>query len=463
MKSIECPVSQGHKKYPQRPAVILSGGIISYSQLDEFVRGFQESLKRKGIKPKDRVGLCAVNSFEYVVALLALWRRKAVACPMSPRFPDTRIQQCFKQIKCKILIDLKPGPVPHPKLKKNFPIHLSQDATIIFTSGTTATPKAVLHTYGNHYFSARGANLNMTLKPIDRWLLSLPLYHVGGMGILFRVFFTGASLIVPDPRESLENSIEKYAPTHISLVPTQLYRLLQKSSNLKRLAKLKAILLGGGVIAPNLIKKSYVNKLPLHRTYGSTEMASQITATLPKASWPKFQTSGKTLPYRQTKISEEREILVKGKTLFKGYVQGRDLVKAFDRQGWFPTGDLGQIDRNGYLTILGRRDNMFISGGENIHPEEIEQCLGQMEGIDTAIVVPLKDQEFGCRPVAFLKLHRPGKIYGAQIQYFMERFLPRFKIPKTFFAWPNIPKNREGWKIDRKYLASLARKLISPS
>ena len=139
----------------------------------------------------------------------------------------------------------------------------------------------------------------------------------------------------------------------------------------------------------------------------------------------------KVLPYRQLGISSEGEILVKGEVLFKGYVAGGKLnlpYPSLPRMDWFPTGDMGQLDKEGCLTVTGRRDNMFISGGENIHPEEIEKALLSIKGIAEAIVVPKEDKEFGQQAHCFYQIAR-GAFSTRVFVKCLEADLPRFKIP----------------------------------
>jgi O-succinylbenzoic acid--CoA ligase len=191
--------------------------------------------------------------------------------------------------------------------------------------------------------------------------------------------------------------------------------------------------------------------VPVHTSYGLTEMASQVTATPAGASREKLRTAGRVLPHREACVSGEGEILVKGETLFAGYLRedGPDLP--LDDGGWFRTGDLGEMDADGYLRVLGRRDNLFVSGGENVRPEEIEEALLRIPGVEEAVVVPVPDAEFGHRPVAFVRLSgAAGDIAGA-----LGPVLPRFKIPKTFHDW----EGAAGMKPDRAALKERANRL----
>ncbi|HLD88421.1 MAG TPA: AMP-binding protein, partial [Candidatus Omnitrophota bacterium] len=261
--------------------------------------------------------------------------------------------------------------------------------------------------------------------------LSLPLYHVAGIAVVVRCFLAGASVVIPTDKD-LISAIERNRATHISLVSAQLYRMLEDPRSHPVLKSLKCILLGGSAIEKHLIERFLSLGLPVYLSYGLTEMSSQVATGKPaEARTPCV----KVLLYRQMRIASDGEILVKGETLFKGYGTGSRLHLPLTSDGWFQTGDLGVVDAKGCLTVLGRKDNMFISGGENIQPEEIEKVLLAIEGVEQAVVVPKEDKEFGHRPVAFVKFH--GQTIGHEyLTDILKKELPRFKIPDVFYPWP---------------------------
>jgi len=327
-------------------------------------------------------------------------------------------------------------------------------ATIMFTSGSSAQPKAVLHSFGNHYHNALGSNKNIPVVPGDRWLVSLPLYHVGGLAILFRCWLGGATAVLADPGGDIVNHMHRHDITHISLVPTQLGRLLRvMESKGKSFPRLKCLLLGGGPTSKRLIKEALEAGLPIYRSYGLTEMASQVsTSTRPDG------TRRKILDHREAKISDEGEILVRGETRFLGYYESNKLIEPFDSQGWFATGDAGEIDSDGGLRVTGRTDNMFISGGENIHPEQIEIALRELSEIDDAVVIPTNDPEFGQRPLAFIC--GTTDYDSARLSDLLRETLPGYAIPVDFRPWPE-EYTQSGIKPNRAFIKKLAEKTDS--
>lgn len=425
---------------------------IRNQQLSLYVACAVKQLKGMGIKAGDRIAICDENSVEYVVLLLALWQIKATAAPISPRWPDKTVASYVSKINARNLFrsaEIKRAVCfdarQQVEAEKARDLDLDQEVTIVATSGSSGEAKAAVHTWANHFYNAKGSNETIPLISSDRWFLSLPLYHISGLAILARCLLSGAGLVIAADEELIKD-IQRGKATHVSLVSTQLQRLLADENNHAVLRSLKCILLGGSAIPQTLVDVSLNLGLNIYLSYGLTEMSSQVaTGKVIQAN----QSCVKVLPYRQLSISPEGEILVKGEVLFKGYVTGAKLNLPLNKT-WFPTGDMGCLDKDGFLTVTGRRDSMFISGGENIHPEEIEKALLSIKGVEGAIVVPKEDKEFGHRPIAFIKFS--GEVLADDyLVRCLQPDLPRFKIPVAFLPWPQNLMS-QGIKISRQDL-----------
>lgn len=469
-RRIPDPLHAAASASPDSPAISSPGAVISYAGLDRCVSAASEIFRGAGCGAGTRVAFYLDKDERYFMLLLALIRTGGVACLLSTRTPPERVHNLLQRAGCQAIIAEDEDTLrvvgnveklnPDVLLAEEKPVDdqaasldLDAPATIVFTSGSTGTPKAALHTLGNHYYNALGSNENITLGPGDRWLHSLPLYHVGGLSIVFRCLISGATIGLPEPGAPVGREISRCGATHVSLVATQLLRLLRENKTV--LEGLKAILLGGSAMPNSLVKEASSRGLPVHTSYGLTEMASQVTTTPPDASPDELRTSGKVLPHRELAISKEGEILVRGETLFAGYLREGGVERPLDPEGWFHTGDLGELDGKGYLRVTGRRDNMFISGGENIQPEEIEAILCRFDGVEQAVIVPLPDEEFGERPVAFVRTSS-GDLSPERFADALGEVLPRFKIPVAFYGWPEDASS--GMKVDRKFFRELARK-----
>ncbi|MDG1488062.1 MAG: AMP-binding protein, partial [SAR324 cluster bacterium] len=457
--------------------LISKSGDWTFSDFFEEAVRFSNSLN---ISPQKHIALCSANPEFLLKALLALWLKGAVAVPLNPKFPQKQKKELLIKTGSTLLEQLELNNISadqHSSGNTLPSINPEAWASIIFTSGSSGSLKAVVHSLANHFYSALGANQKMPLNPGDCWLMSLPLFHVGGLAIFFRTLLSGAAIVLPTEKQTLANSLKYNNVTHLSLVPTQLHRLLQTNAGRDSLLKLKLILLGGSVIPETLLDQCAELGLNVNTTYGSTEMASQV-ATGKKGCC-------QILPFREVRISSENdayhEIEVRGKTRFLGYLDESGLRQPFDKNGWFKTGDLGTLDvkpaiTNNFqpekkcgesrkllkdqseiyhnLAVLGRKDSMFISGGENIYPEEIERVLFKSGMIREAAVVPVKDVEFGARPAAFLQYAESAS--EAELVKFLKKQLVSFKVPELLLPWPE--ETLTGLKPKRKELSQLAQR-----
>ncbi|MBZ0167784.1 MAG: AMP-binding protein, partial [Candidatus Omnitrophica bacterium] len=308
-------------------------------------------------------------------------------------------------------------------------------ANIVQTSGSSGRPKAVVLSVGNHYYSGLGSNRHIPMTGHDAWLVSLPVYHVSGVSILWRSFLAGAAVVLGGPKRDISACLRQFPVTHLSLVPVQLQSLLQQHRLEDRLKKLKAVLLGGSSVPPELVRSAIRKKIPVFASYGLTEMSSQVATTV-RIRHMKALTQARVLPYRKIQISDADEICVCGKTLCLGFMKRRKVHTVVDSGGWYHTGDRGRLNKEGRLEVWGRLDLMFVSGGENIYPEEIERALLSLPEVAAAVVVPMACATFGWRPTASVQFHRGARLTPAQLRNGLSSRLEKYKIPDVFYHWP---------------------------
>ncbi|MEI6859251.1 MAG: AMP-binding protein, partial [Shewanella sp.] len=306
---------------------------------------------------------------------------------------------------------------------------------IILTSGSSGPPKAALHSLNNHIANAEGSRSFIPLEPGDSWLLTLPMFHIGGLAIINRCALAGATVVLQDNPSNISLQLLRDKITHISMVSTQLFRLLNQDPD--SLKQVKALLLGGGAISSAMLTQLDIQNIRSFTSYGMTEMGSQITTGVTH----KDGSCGHLLPGRELKI-QDNKIYVRGETLFLGYLVSHSLIRSenpitltLDPDGWFFTKDRGYWNKDGNLCILGRCDNMFICGGENIQPEEVEAILKQHPEIEDAIVFPLTDGEFDNLPAAVIKGNIPLQ---SELDILVCSQAARFKRPRKYYSWPEI-------------------------
>jgi len=453
------------REYSKYPLVQTCEGVIRFGEVWEKT---DKCVKNLSILEGKRVGLVSVPSSETLTLICALIRLNTQIVLLSPLDPPPLIYKYIKETQPSVLFceddyicKYTESPVSIVSYKriddiKQLEISNNWDKLqigeecvfIIMTSGSSAAPKKVVLTGSNLLNNAYYSNRNLIFQPGDVWLLSLPLFHVSGLSVLFRSIKSGGSMYIPSGNIRWWEIDLPLEVTHISVVSTIMKRLLDKENYFLR-KRIQGILLGGGPIPEGIVRKCYDMGLPLYTTYGLSEMSSQVTTTCPNDTLSHLLTSGKPLVPDTVKIGKDGDIFVRGPCRFQGYLRENTVEQPFDEEGWFVTQDIGKWTSDGYLQILGRKDNVFICGGENIQPEEIENQIMSSGFVDKVMVVPKKDEEYGYVPVAFVDFSEDNK-EKALNEYLQER-ISGIKIPKCYLPFPSEFEEK-GIKISRKKL-----------
>lgn len=460
-------------------ALIASNVTRSFGEVEGILCAVLANLHDAGVRKGHSVAVHGENGELHLYLFLASWLMDFLYIPLDFKAPlstllsdmpvdflvaDYRTQSNEKYMVLhpgRILIACHEADVHSPVFSDQGhnnqcpAIPFDQEAGAIFTSGSTGKPRGIVHTIGNYVYSALGTNEFIGLDPSDRWLLSLPLFHVGGALIWVRTLLAGCACILPESLQNLEISIRQHHPTVLSLVPAQLIRLIENDEMIPILKNMKTIMLGGAPSPGWLIDKSLNLELPVMPTYGCTESCAQITGVAKDSARAAYATAGRLLPYRNIRIDNDGAVRIGGKTLFKRYFHEPD-ASHLDSEGFFKTADSGTIDEQGNLVIFGRKDGIFISGGENISPQEIENALLTLEGILTAIVVPVPHREYGLTPWAFVETS--ASFDEKSILDRLRKKLPGYKLPKRIIHL--TPDDRKGkMKYSREELTHLARRI----
>lgn len=452
-----CPVRRQALLQPDAFAITSEQQSLNYQQLDQQIGFLEEQLLTQGLRTGDRLVCIAPNSLALILLQLSCMRRGIIFCPLNPRFSQDEIELrlnilnsrfiWFEQVKSELNLSSLSFDFNLPnKSEGNYsPLKIDpqQVINIIFTSGSSGLPKAVMHRFSNHFYSAQGSQAVIPLNKGDKNLLSLPIFHISGYAAVFRTLLAGATLVLSDKRLTVE-LLKEQQITHLSLVATQLYRLLEnpefKQSNLA----IKHLLLGGSAFAGQLLAETAQRGLTYHLSYGLTEMSSQVATSCNNQSLS-------ILKDREVKIVDG-EIFLRGKTRFAGYFNGRIENGLIPPNRWFASKDLGNKHAN-QLQISGRKDRQFICGGENIQPEEIESVLINFPAVNQAYIIAVADPAFGQRPVAFIDW-QDGKIETELLDKYMHNRLAAFKCPIRYFRLPG----QKGLKVSLAELKKQAEK-----
>ena len=463
MTRIPCPIRLHAQQGLPSPAIQLDDGALSYQQLDRRLNALQQQLADAGLLRGSCLMAQEANSLELLLLAWACLRSGILFCPLNPTLPLARVRELSARLDANACWlpkwPAEQGEPPCRRLNLDFTAQLAGQSelgleseglnNLLLTSGSSGEPKIVAHRLNAHLASAIGSQQAIPLQPGDGWLLSLPLFHVGGYAIPMRCFLAGATLILPEQPTPLAQRLREQNITHLSLVPTQLYRLLQTPGFTLQQTRLRHLLLGGAPIPQPLLHRCQAQGLHPQVSYGLSEMASQVNTGYVS---PIAGAVGFPLPGREVML-KEGEICVRGRTLFAGYYQAGQLSLPLDDEGWFHTGDLGHFTPDGELVVSGRRGNRFICGGENIQPEEIEAQLLNHDAVRQALVVGVADPEWGQRAVAFVELELELP-YQALILW-LRNTLPAHLIPKQWLAWPRDLES--GLKPSRQLFQRLAQ------
>jgi O-succinylbenzoic acid--CoA ligase len=457
------------------PAIVTDHETLSYSQLENRTLSAAAYFRSIGIRRNTKVALLSSNCADYVINILAAWFLNSIVIPLNVRLSDNELSEIIKFSDAEFLLINKtesrniPTSIsqvdfhfaPHSKFTKSnqHKIDTENIALIMFTSGATGKPKGVMHSIRNLLNSADNSQSILSQNSKDKWLASLPFYHIGGLSIIIRSLRFGSVLIIPESlnNNDLKISFEKFNPSLASLVAAQLKRLLDSDWSPGK--ELRHLLLGGGFSDRQLTQKALSNNFPVTNVFGSTETSAFITANSMEGMKLKPSSAGHTLGDNKISIVDDKfknlpvgssgEIMVEGNTLFHGYYKEEETTRLKLRNGKFFTGDIGFIDEDGYLFIEARRNDLIVTGGENVNPLEVENLLNEIPEIIESCVFALPDEEWGQIVAAAIVLNE--KISTQEMVEFMKGKIAGYKIPKRFFTVEKIPKSPLG-KIMREKL-----------
>jgi O-succinylbenzoic acid--CoA ligase len=444
------------EKFSDHTALMSTDLSYSFNDIQEITYKIAKTLENLNLPKQSCIGICINNRIDIPLSIMGIIAANHIAVILNPQLPSNQLIEQIHSLNIQHIIRDegnhfligKSGhyEISFDSLIADSPVVTDQldlspkcPATIIFTSGSSAQPKAVVHSFDNFKYSAEGSNSVMPFNVGDKWLACLPFYHVSGIALIWRALCGGGTLVIESENKTIMEDIQDHNITHISLVPSQLFSLLENESNKPVLQNMKAILVGGSALSIALWQKAKAWKLPVYTTYGQSEMSASITLSDKALTEERDYHSGKLLPHRQLMINENGEILVSGETLFLGYAKidtSTNKTTIHPTEKWFHTGDMGHLDKENNLHIMGRQDNMFISGGENIYPEEIEEAILQINTITRAVVVPIEDMKFGFRPIVFIETSNFENI-KTQLPELLLQFLPKYKIPISIYNWPH--------------------------
>lgn len=463
---------------PDGAAVSDGRQALTNVQLLHRVQAATRHLQDLGIGPGDVVALKLTNRVEFVLLLFAAWRLGATITPVNPSMTDVEVARQVKDSRARLLVsedgeaavaegtdvlavgelrddaaaEPDDAPLPDP----------SALALLIYTSGTTGVPKGVMLDHANIDAMADMGRRALEVGPADRCLLILPLFHVNGIVVSTLVpLLAGASVTISDRfnPQTFFDVVERERPTFFSAVPT-IYSMLAALPDQVRpdTSSLRFGVCGAAPASAELLTRFEARYgFPLVEGYGLSEGTCGSTIN-PVAGPRRAGTVGLPFPGQEIRIVDadgsevapgaDGEVVVRGPNVMRGYLGRKEETAKVIVDGWLHTGDVGRLDADGYLTLVGRSKDMIIRGGENIYPKEIEDVLVGDPSVLEAAVIGVPDEKWGEVVVAYVQ-PRPGSaVDPSALQSLCARSLTGFKRPTAFFVVETIPKNAVG-KIDK--------------
>ena len=470
------------KKYPTKIALQDDEFILTYSQLLKYTINAAHHFKTIGIKSSNHISITSNNSIEFVISVNALWLLEAIPVPINLKLNPVEIEKLVLHSKSKLLLNIN-NVVDTSKIQfenifsitlDNFTNHqtsfqeevfnINNIALMMYSSGSTGNPKCVQLTFSNLFVSSKSLQSHIAQKTNDVWLASLPFYHIGGFSIITRSLLWGSTIAFTKSLsiEEMINSFTKYKPTYFSIVPIMLKKMLDE--NVKPWKELKSVFVGGGPLKTKDIIKAIEIGFPLIGVYGSTETSSMVTAVMEKELFKKLNCAGKPIPGNRISIIgskglplEKRkigEIVISSKSVASSYFNYSTISGSKIVNQKFYSNDLGYLDEEGNLFLVGRKDDMIISGGENINLNEIENYVKSLDDITDCTTTKVKDEKWGESYVLFIAQKVKGENAKEKILDRLKENFSNFKQPKSVCFVDDLLRNELG-KIDkRKFIQS---------
>lgn len=453
-------ISAAALEHPSRIAIVDRGQPIDFATAARRARQASLALRASGLDPSDphaRVAIVGERDASTLAFVHALVELEVPIVAVHPRLTPVERDAAVAVARPQLVVDR--GRIERVAGKS--PIladaRAERPLAILFTSGTTGTPKGVMLPARAFVASAEASATNLGWRDDDRWLLCMPTAHVGGLSIVLRALIARRTVVLSptgsfDPRAIVE-AIARDRVTIVSLVPTMLSRLLDPELAWSPPPRLRAVLLGGAAASPALLERAADRGVPVLTTYGLTEACSQVTTqTLGTVNRGELG-AGEPIAGVEVRIGAGGAIEVRGPTLASGLFPPGAHPAPFTKDGWLVTGDVGSIDANGRLHVAGRRDDVIVTGGENVHPVEVERTIESLPFVVEACVFGAPHPVWGEIVAAAVVLREPTP--AAEIDRALRARLAPHKLPRRIELVDALPLNATG-KVDREAVARIA-------
>jgi o-succinylbenzoate---CoA ligase len=395
---------------------------LTYDELLQAATRAASQLASRGAGPGDRVGIALPPGPAFVATVHGCLLLRAPAMPIDLRLSERERTELARAAAVVVEQPLDEGGAPFDIGNPG----ADEPALVVHTSGTTRIPRPVELTFGHLDAHVRAAGAVLGSDPDERWLVPMPLSHVGGLMVLVRSAAAGSTVVLEPPpfdADRVAALLREAGITLVSLVPTMLARILEAGG--RPGPRLRRVLLGGGPVPPGLLRRAVEAGWPVSQTYGLTEAASTVTLAEPGD----LETAGAPLPGLRVSIADDGEILIEGPTVVGATLR---------------TGDLGSLDEQGRLTVLGRNSDTIVSGGENVAPAEVEAVLEEHPQVAEAGVFGRADPQWGESVTALIVPRGEVAPTARELRAHCVARLAGYKVPKAFELAEQLPRTASG-------------------
>ncbi len=486
---------------PHHPAVIEAETerVLTYSQLYDRINGLTHYLRNKGLVRGDRIALLATNGIAFLEVTFAANHLGIVVVPLNYRLTPHELSFMLNDAEPKLLfasedlrhlasdalqvskqtIDIVDIPKAQPdsvfnadwdQLVGRNPSAIDVDvsesdvAMIMYSSGTTGSPKGVVLSHGNMQWST----ISLITSPVgmtrdDVALVPMPLFHVGGLGVTaYPILHLGGTIVIQNQfdAETTINRMHQYNVTHILMVPTMWENVLALPEEKRQVPPtLRVALSAAAPTAPHVFGDLRASGWPMSESYGMTEMAPSVSALDPTTAHLHPGSIGRPMPHVDVRVidpdgndvesGEVGELITRGPNRMIEYFKRPADTERAIWNGWYRTGDLAYMDKDGYLFLVDRLNDMIISGGENIYPVEVENTLKAFPGVVDAAVIGRLDSRWGEVPTAFIVISDEIAFDTTSLKQFCLERIAKYKCPAEFRVVQVLPRNASGKLLKR--------------
>lgn len=490
--------------FPNRPALRERGIEITYAQLNDQANRVATGLIKMGVEPGDHVGLCALNSADWIGFYFGVLKTGAVAVTLSGVLTGDELTNLVNHSKPRFIFTVEAKLKDLEKLKSSGKLekvicsggdldlpHLMEmgsgsfkaierdrvdTAAVLYTGGTTGIPKGVMLTHEGINFSSHSIAYYERSTENDLALCFLPFNHVfGQIHIMNATILSGGCLeLLPFfDMEQVLGVLETSRVTKFFAVPTVYVRLLTYDDLKKKLGRLRYCFSAAASMAMEIVKQwKERTGLTISESYGLTE-AMPVSYNHYHPDRHVVGSVGPPVHGVEVRIRDrsgnlleqgaEGEICVRGRNVMKGYLNNRKETRsAFWEGGWLRTGDIGLFDPDGYLYIVDRLKDLIITGGENVYPREVEEQLYKRPEVEECAVIGLPDKEWGERVTAFIVGKAGHPVVPEELKSFLKSRLSPFKVPKEYVAVSELPKSPAGKILKREVKKRFLEGAVQP-